>query len=42
MELSNYVCGEWIVGKGKGTPLFNSISGEQVATASGEGLISLK
>ena len=38
MELSNYACGEWVAGKGKGTPLFNSISGAQVASASSDGL----
>ena len=38
MKLQNYACGEWIEGKGSQVPLFNSITGEQVALASSEGL----
>ena len=38
MKLQNYACGEWIEGKGKEAPLYNSITGDQVALASSEGL----
>lgn len=38
MKLKNYVFGKWVEGAGTGTALFNSITGEQVATASSEGL----
>ena len=37
MKLQNYACGEWIEGKGSETPLYNSISGDQVASASSGG-----
>ena len=38
MKLQNYACGEWIEGRGGETPLYNSITGDQVALASSEGL----
>lgn len=38
MKLQNYLSGNWIEGDGEGTPLFNSVTGEQVATASTKGL----
>jgi len=34
----NYVLGKWIKGDGQGTPLYNSINGEQIGTASSKGL----
>ena len=38
MKLKNYACGQWVEGSGKGTPLFNAITGEEVAIAGSEGL----
>ena len=38
MKLQNYAQGKWIEGEGDGTALFNSITGEQVASASSKGL----
>jgi len=38
MKLQNYAQGEWVAGTGAGQALFNSITGEQVAEASSEGL----
>ncbi len=38
MKLKNYVSGKWIEGDGDGKPLFNAITGEQIATASTAGL----
>lgn len=38
MKLQNYAQGKWIAGEGKEKPLFNAITGEQIATASSEGL----
>ena len=38
MKLKNYVQGKWTEGKGDGQALFNAINGEQLATASTEGL----
>lgn len=38
MKLQNYAQGEWVAGTGSGQALFNSITGEQVAEASSEGL----
>lgn len=38
MKLQNYASGKWITGEGDGQPLFNAITGEQVATASSKGL----
>ena len=34
----NYALGSWVKGKGEGTALFNSISGNQIGTASSQGL----
>jgi oxepin-CoA hydrolase/3-oxo-5,6-dehydrosuberyl-CoA semialdehyde dehydrogenase len=36
--LKNYVHGEWIAGKGKEIQLFNSVSGEAIASTSTEGI----
>jgi oxepin-CoA hydrolase / 3-oxo-5,6-dehydrosuberyl-CoA semialdehyde dehydrogenase len=38
MRLKNYVCGEWVEGTGKGTPLFNAITGEEIGLAGSEGV----
>ena len=38
MKLQNYAQGKWIEGEGEGKPLFNALTGEQVATASSKGL----
>ncbi|MCE9538213.1 MAG: phenylacetic acid degradation bifunctional protein PaaZ [Bacteroidetes bacterium] len=38
MKLQNYVSGKWIAGDGDGQALYNAITGEQVATASSNGL----
>jgi len=38
MKLGNYITGNWITGDGEGQPLFNAVTGEQVATASTKGL----
>lgn len=38
MKLQNYASGKWHTGDGDGQPLFNAITGEQVATASSKGL----
>ena len=38
MKLHNYAKGKWVAGTGSGQALFNSITGEQVAEASSEGL----
>jgi oxepin-CoA hydrolase/3-oxo-5,6-dehydrosuberyl-CoA semialdehyde dehydrogenase len=38
MKLKNYVTGKWIEGDGDGKPLFNAITGEQIATASTAGI----
>ena len=37
-KLGNYVLGNWIEGEGEGSPLFNSVTGELVATATAKGL----
>jgi oxepin-CoA hydrolase/3-oxo-5,6-dehydrosuberyl-CoA semialdehyde dehydrogenase len=37
-KLSNYVTGKWITGDGDGQPLYNAVTGEQVANASTRGL----
>jgi len=37
-KLQNYLSGNWITGDGEGTPLFNSVTGEQVAVATTKGL----
>jgi oxepin-CoA hydrolase / 3-oxo-5,6-dehydrosuberyl-CoA semialdehyde dehydrogenase len=38
MKLKNYASGKWIEGEGKGTELFNSITGEKIFEASSAGL----
>ena len=38
MKLKNYVQGQWVAGNEDGTPLFNAITGQQIATASSKGL----
>lgn len=38
MKLENYLSGNWITGDGDGTPLYNSVTAEQVATATTAGL----
>lgn len=38
VQLENYILGKWILGDGKGQPLFNAVSGEQIATATTRGL----
>jgi oxepin-CoA hydrolase/3-oxo-5,6-dehydrosuberyl-CoA semialdehyde dehydrogenase len=37
-RLQNYALGEWITGTGSGTPLYNAVTGDEVAVASSEGL----
>jgi oxepin-CoA hydrolase / 3-oxo-5,6-dehydrosuberyl-CoA semialdehyde dehydrogenase len=38
MKLQNYAQGQWIAGSGEGKTLYNAITGDEVATASSEGL----
>jgi oxepin-CoA hydrolase / 3-oxo-5,6-dehydrosuberyl-CoA semialdehyde dehydrogenase len=38
MRLKNFVHGEWVEGCGRGTDLFNAVTGEKIAEASTEGL----
>ncbi len=38
MKLQNYAQGKWVEGAGKEKPLFDAITGEQIASASSEGL----
>ena len=38
MKLQNYAQGRWIEGAEEGKPLFNALTGEQIATASSKGL----
>lgn len=38
IKLQNYAQGKWVEGTGKDKALFNAITGEQIATASSEGL----
>ena len=38
MRLRNYALGEWIEGTGKGTTLYDAVTGAEVAVASSEGL----
>ena len=38
MKTKNYAQGEWVTGEDEGKPLFNAITGEQIATASSKGL----
>ncbi len=37
-KLKNYICGEWVEGKGDGIALYNAVNGEQVAISDTEGL----
>jgi len=37
-RLQNYALGQWVTGTGKGTPLYNAVTGDEVAIASSEGL----
>lgn len=37
-KLNNYTCGKWVAGSDEGQALYNSITGEQVATASSKGI----
>lgn len=37
-QIKNYVQGSWVAGSGKGTDLFNSVTGELIGTASTHGL----
>lgn len=38
MKLKSYVAGEWVAGTGNGTPLFNAVTGAQIAVAGSEGV----
>jgi oxepin-CoA hydrolase / 3-oxo-5,6-dehydrosuberyl-CoA semialdehyde dehydrogenase len=38
MKLANYVEGKWVEGSGEGVPLFNAVTGEQIAEATTNGL----
>lgn len=38
INLQNYALGHWINGDGEGKPLYNAITGEQIASASSKGL----
>lgn len=38
MKLKSYVAGEWVAGTGNGTPLFNAVTGAQIAIAGSEGV----
>ncbi len=38
MKLKNYALGEWMEGQDEGKPLYNAITGEQIALASSKGL----
>ena len=38
MKLKNYVQGKWTEGAGAGTPLFNAVTGEQIAEATTQGI----
>ncbi len=38
MKLQNYAFGKWMAGEGDGQPLYNAITGDEVATASSKGL----
>lgn len=37
-KLENFILGKWITGDGDGQPLFNAVTGEQIATASTKGI----
>jgi len=38
MKLKSYSCGQWIEGKGNGTPLVHAVTGEAIASAGSDGL----
>ena len=38
MDYQNYALGKWIKGDGKGTPLFNAITGKEIGRATSKGL----
>lgn len=38
MKLKNYVAGNWMEGDGEGKPLYNAITGEEIARASSDGI----
>lgn len=38
MKLKNYIAGQWVEGSGKGTPLFNAVTGNEIAIADSTGL----
>ena len=38
MDYQNYALGKWIKGDGSGTPLYNAITGQEIGTASSNGL----
>jgi oxepin-CoA hydrolase/3-oxo-5,6-dehydrosuberyl-CoA semialdehyde dehydrogenase len=38
MKLANYILGKWTEGSGDGTPLFNAVTGEQIAEATTAGI----
>src|SRR5690554_743113 len=38
MKLKNYAAGKWVEGDGEGQPLYNAITGDQIATASTKGI----
>ncbi len=37
-KLENYILGKWIPGDGEGQPLFNAVTGEQIASATTKGI----
>ena len=37
-KLQNYINGRWVEGEGQGTPLYNAITGAQIASATTKGL----
>lgn len=37
-KLENFILGRWITGDGEGQPLFDAVTGEQIATASTKGI----
>ena len=38
MKLNNYINGHWIAGEGEGAPLYNSVNGDLIATATTKGI----
>jgi oxepin-CoA hydrolase / 3-oxo-5,6-dehydrosuberyl-CoA semialdehyde dehydrogenase len=38
MKLANYVEGKWVEGSGEGVPLFNAVTGQQIAEATTKGI----